>query len=402
MVSEGDEGKLSICKNCGHENMESNKFCGECGAGLSSMEPEKEIEEVNSIPNEEESSDANLSTVSGDDNNTGESQNIINNENIITKPKSKIKQIFSIRRNQYIACAAIIILLFVAIIGNMQYKNYKFNQYVLAADNQFNNEEYKEAGDLYSIALEYKSDEDIKDKLSRSIVLNSSRIYFNLGDTYFDQKEYRKAYDEYEQVNKIDTDNYASAIKKMVECSRLFIDGKLEEAKDSASERDYVNAISCLNEVVNFDSTNETAITLRAKYISEKETYEKQKEIDDARSKIRIISLYTSNPNSAGGVDLHIIFRNNSAKSIKYITFEVIPYNAVGDAQYCEIRDYSNYRGQVTGPINPGATYGYGYLWECAWYNNTIVKAKLISVNITYTDSSNASLNETQCQYVIY
>ena len=55
--------------------------------------------------------------------------------------------------------------------------------------------------------------------------------------------------------------------------------------------------------------------------------------------------------NSAGGASPRIGFKNNSGKTIKYIEFTMVPYNAVDDAVTCEIRGYSSVVGRVTGPI---------------------------------------------------
>lgn len=59
--------------------------------------------------------------------------------------------------------------------------------------------------------------------------------------------------------------------------------------------------------------------------------------------------------NSVGGVSPSIGYRNNSGKTIKYIDFTMVPYNAVGDAVSCTIRGYSSAVGEVTGPIEPFA-----------------------------------------------
>ena len=54
---------------------------------------------------------------------------------------------------------------------------------------------------------------------------------------------------------------------------------------------------------------------------------------------------------SVGGVSPSIGYRNNSGKTIKYIEFTMVPYNAVGDPVSCTIRGYSSAVGKVTGPI---------------------------------------------------
>ncbi len=107
----------------------------------------------------------------------------------------------------------------------------------------------------------------------------------------------------------------------------------------------------------------------------------------DVKNSIKIISYYTSSPNSAGGVDAHFRYTNLNDKVIKYLTWEAYPINAVGDAVTCSIRDYSSFRGQDTGPVKKGQSSSYGY-WECAWYNYQIKKMILTGVDIEYMDGA--------------
>ena len=117
---------------------------------------------------------------------------------------------------------------------------------------------------------------------------------------------------------------------------------------------------------------------------------------------IRVTKLQVSRPNSAGGVSLYIGFKNMSDKIIKYLTFEVVPYNAVGDIVYCDIRDYANFRGQATGPYAKGeglAGNNSGY-WDCAWYNYSITDVELESIYIQYMDGTSIVLSEDELDYV--
>ena len=117
---------------------------------------------------------------------------------------------------------------------------------------------------------------------------------------------------------------------------------------------------------------------------------------------IRVTKLQVSRPNSAGGVSLYIGFKNMSDKIIKYITFEVVPYNAVGDIVYCDIRDYANFRGQATGPYAKGeglAGNNSGY-WDCGWYNYSITDVELGSIYIQYMDGTSIVLSEDELDYV--
>lgn len=124
-------------------------------------------------------------------------------------------------------------------------------------------------------------------------------------------------------------------------------------------------------------------------------------ERDRVRRVISIRRLWTSRPNSAGGVDLHILWQNTSSKTVKYASFTVEAYNAVGDVVSCTIRDYSQFSGRVTGPVPPGAVRGGDRFWESAWYNSTVVRAKLLTIHIEYTDGSIDQFSGDQAQLAL-
>ena len=104
---------------------------------------------------------------------------------------------------------------------------------------------------------------------------------------------------------------------------------------------------------------------------------------------IEIITKYTSEPNSVGGVDLNIVWKNKSKRVIKYVSFSVSAINAVNDEVYSDIGYYNAPKYvTVTGPIKPNQTYGYNTYWDCLWYNSTIRKCKIRSVELEYMDGS--------------
>lgn len=103
---------------------------------------------------------------------------------------------------------------------------------------------------------------------------------------------------------------------------------------------------------------------------------------------IQIINFYTSEPNSAGGVDCNIIWKNTSSKVVKYARFTVTPYNAVDDVMKSEIGGASTKTLESTGPINPGVTDGYGTIYTNVWYNSSISKMKITAIELEYMDGS--------------
>ncbi len=136
--------------------------------------------------------------------------------------------------------------------------------------------------------------------------------------------------------------------------------------------------------------------------------------------------------NSVDGVSPAIAFRNNSGKTIKYIHFDLTPYNRVDDPVACTIRGYSATTCTATGPFEHEEGLGeaiysltsslvfvydrdtehpYYYTsrtykkteldkkayaktfshmpgWNCIWYNGNIYKIKLTKAVIEYMDGS--------------
>ena len=126
----------------------------------------------------------------------------------------------------------------------------------------------------------------------------------------------------------------------------------------------------------------------------------KANRIDKVKHSIKIIKAYLSSPNSAGGVDAHLVWKNVSKKTIKYLNWSGYPINAVGDPVSCEIRGISESGGKVTGPIKPGTTYGYGKYWECVWYNYSAKKLILTGIDIEYMDGSTMRINQNELKYI--
>ena len=130
------------------------------------------------------------------------------------------------------------------------------------------------------------------------------------------------------------------------------------------------------------------------------ESLKRAKRIDLLKNTIKIKKAYLSSPNSAGGVDAHLVWKNVSNKTIKYLNWSGYPINAVGDPVSCEARGTIEGGGKVTGPIKPGATYGYGTYWDCLWYNYSAKKLVLTGIYIEYMDGSSININKNELKYV--
>jgi hypothetical protein len=109
---------------------------------------------------------------------------------------------------------------------------------------------------------------------------------------------------------------------------------------------------------------------------------------------IQVIDITTDFPNSAGGVNLNISWKNVSKKTIKYITFDVYAYNRVDDKVSDEVSGDLDMLCKLVGPYIPGAEDNSS--WDNVWYNNTIVRAEVCGVIITWMDNTTQYLNKKQ------
>jgi hypothetical protein len=119
-------------------------------------------------------------------------------------------------------------------------------------------------------------------------------------------------------------------------------------------------------------------------------------ELETFKNSIEIIKYYTSSPNSAGGVDCNIIWKNLSEKTVKYARFTVVPYNKVNDrvkGKY-DYNDNGEKIVEVTGPVKSKQIRGYETYWPCLWYNWTIDYMLITGIEIEYLDGSIISTSD--------
>jgi hypothetical protein len=250
--------------------VEENKFCAECGTKLFN-----EVEKEHQIDHEEDGSSIiseyqeSANVIVENDLNPNDAQEYSRKENFFSKFLSKIKPIIKNQKFKYIACAIVIVFILAGIIGYYQYEKYKENQFnvnVAKAEKYFNNDDFDKAKEYFETALRFQEDQKINEKMQLSIEMGESKNLFDSGNNFFDKKDYYLAYYAFDKVIAEDEKRFTLASAKKAECSKFYIDRKLSEAKENANEGNYLLAISCLNEITNFDSTNETAKTLRKQY----------------------------------------------------------------------------------------------------------------------------------------
>jgi hypothetical protein len=144
---------------------------------------------------------------------------------------------------------------------------------------------------------------------------------------------------------------------------------------------------------------------IRQKQIEDSLKIVKQKQIKDSlklveletfKNAIEFVKYYTSKPNTAGGVDCNIIWKNLSEKTVKYAKFTVAPYNEVND----RVRSEHDYSGngekvvKVTGPVKSKQVNGNGTYWDCLWYNWSIDYMLITAIELEYVDGTKISTSD--------
>ena len=89
-------------------------------------------------------------------------------------------------------------------------------------------------------------------------------------------------------------------------------------------------------------------------------------------------------------VNAKFTFTNKTGKEIKYITFDIRPYNVMGTPVECTVSGVSLYKCKCTGPFAPNGTFT--QILESAWCNTTIASVKIESAKIIYMDDSTETL----------
>lgn len=179
----------------------------------------------------------------------------------------------------------------------------------------------------------------------------------------------------------------------------------MEKLQSAFAESDYTEVEEITAEI-NESYPDSLDAAIAKEYLELLKEKQKEKEFENAgtdyKNYIQLLSATVSQPNSAGGIDLHIKFKNTSDKVIKYITFTCELYNAVDDRVADSIGNDYSFRGKVTGPINPGSIYGNNTYWTCAWYNYSGKYTKISKIQIEYMDGTKIEIPQNHIEELFY
>lgn len=128
------------------------------------------------------------------------------------------------------------------------------------------------------------------------------------------------------------------------------------------------------------------------------DSIKKANRIELLKKTVCITTARLSSPNSAGGVDAIVFYKNLSDKTIKYFYWEGYAKNAVGDIVESEIGGRELFGGKDTGPIKPRKTGG--GCWDCIIYNSTARKLIITEVAIEYMDGTELKIQGNEIKYI--
>ncbi|MBP1573507.1 MAG: hypothetical protein J6A55_06860 [Oscillospiraceae bacterium] len=111
------------------------------------------------------------------------------------------------------------------------------------------------------------------------------------------------------------------------------------------------------------------------------------------KSPITIMSI-TYNIDYVGGVEWTYDIKNNSPKTIKYITLQWSCYNAVGDPIYDEI-DGQNITGmKITGPLESGQSKQYTNATK--FYNHSYASSSMVTISVEFMDGDIINITDSE------
>lgn len=180
---------------------------------------------------------------------------------------------------------------------------------------------------------------------------------------------------------------------------------KIEQMKEALYSGDNAKVKQIGDEIINM-YPNTVDSMMAESYLKIIQSNEKSDEENSAnidfKNYIQLYSIKTSKPNSAGGIDLFIKWKNTSQKIVKYANFKCELYNAVDDIVSDDITGNYTFKGKVTGPIQPGEIYGTDYYWQNAWWNHSGKYAKIIEIKLEYMDGEKIEIPTNRIDELFY
>lgn len=279
---------MNICQKCKTENDEESKFCNNCGSKIAIN--------TNKINADNKDLMSNLETNSLSD--KARKQYRVKNLLLLIKDNVKNHSVFCSKK--YIFIAVVIVVLIVGI-GILRKTG--------AVSNAVANRIYNDMNASQITYDEAKNKLNIVDKIgnvqwaySKCDDLNNSQCSYSYAVELQSKKDYKNAISEYEKVIEEDS-NYEKAMESIEECKLILSSESYSMAITYEKSLDWYNAIESYSNVISTDANYATAQTkiveLKKKLLDSTlpslRNYKAENNFDDALELIAKTEKYTQN-----------------------------------------------------------------------------------------------------------
>jgi tetratricopeptide (TPR) repeat protein len=148
------------------------------------------------------------------------------------------------------------------------YNYYQYNKFINSGDALLNNDNFDDAIKSYNDASKYmkKKSNQVNEKINLSNNLKTSKSNYEEGIKLASEKKYIESSEVLAKVLKEDDKRYSSAQEKIKENKDSFISTNLSLAKEEAKNSKHAEAISYLDKIIKFDSSNKEVQGLKEEY----------------------------------------------------------------------------------------------------------------------------------------
>lgn len=170
---------------------------------------------------------------------------------------------------KFIIWVLLIIVIIIAVPSSVYgYNNYNYKKFYNNGIELLNKEKFDEAINAFNSSLKFKpkQKELVESKVTLVKMLKESKAVFSLGINQENEKKYLDAIETFKKIKNEDSERYAEAQNKIIQCKESYIKENLDNAKNEASNKKYAEAIVYLDAILKFDDGNKDAQVLKDEY----------------------------------------------------------------------------------------------------------------------------------------
>lgn len=168
------------------------------------------------------------------------------------------------------------------------YNRINYNKYFDEGNKLLQQDKLEEAENAFKTAGNFNKKENnkVQEKLDFTEVLKQSKTEYDKAVSLMNEKKFIEAIEVFNKVSKEDNARYELASNNIKDCSKRFVEEKIETSKQIAENKNFSEAIILLDTVIGFDAANNEAIKLKSQYNEEIEKIKaEEKRIAEEKAK---------------------------------------------------------------------------------------------------------------------